>query len=607
LNLQELIDQTEEYSTLYLVFDEYVEQVIITKPITIDGKNSTICSTKGPVITVDSEDVILKNLRIEVISNIEHSSEDHSLALKANKVISRFENVIVKGGVKGVVNEDGLWQYPDVINIWPVAPEIPNYFEFQINVPVSCALETDISDLKIINPGMMPGKNIVRILVDGLKKDTILFGYIKIKSTYLIKIIGISGGSYGVPLDFTPNKDLPVVLETGIESEPVFGDEKESELQKKTTDKTVQTDSKTNKKVIWIVSVLSGIILSILIGYSLIHFQKKSNIDQVDLMDQEKVSNINAIKARQEAEKEAELKKIEEEKALKAAQEAEKRRIAEQKRIEELRAAQAAEKAEKEAAELKARQEAEKAAELKKIEEEKALKAAQEAEKRRIAEQKRIKSLLKLAEQYIKTGRFVLPKNENAFDIYEELLTVKNSYARKKSLEGLDFLLEVGNEYLKQDQSENASAIFSALKKSSYEVIRKKAIDTNVILGKYYFNNARLLMNNNECMKALTLLTKALDFSPGNFKIKNAIAAAKSKTGILNIYSEPWANIIIDSKDIERTSPANKIELICGKHQIELLNPDEEQYKIRRAEIIIQSGKITKLVVIHDKIMKIKE
>ena len=222
MNLQQLIDDTEDYGTLDLEFDEYYGKIEIDRPIIINGNGSTVCARQGPVVTIISGDVELKHIRLEVTEFSEDNSET-SLALSVkDNINTQLSNVVVKGNVKGVVLEDGDWDYPEALHIWPVAPGKRNHFVFDMQVPLSCSLETDITGLRILNPGLRePGSHTIQLEVDLLKPNTILFGQIEIKSTYLSRIISVSGGTYGIPEDLVePNRDNPIHLNKKSESQP---------------------------------------------------------------------------------------------------------------------------------------------------------------------------------------------------------------------------------------------------------------------------------------------------------------------------------------------------------------------------------------------------
>ncbi len=228
MNLQEKINGTAEHGTLVLDFDEYFGQIEINKAITIDGRGSTVCAKKGPVICINSQGVELRNLRVEVTSDegavicISQEVEvKKSLALWVRENIRvKLENIIVKGNVSGLMIEDGKWEYPDVLHLWPVVPNKKNCFAFDMKVPISCVLETDISGFKIVNPGIkIPGHNRIQIEVEHLKENAMLFGQIEIVSNYLRRIIAVSGGSFGIPANLpNPNKNKPIFIGKCLES-----------------------------------------------------------------------------------------------------------------------------------------------------------------------------------------------------------------------------------------------------------------------------------------------------------------------------------------------------------------------------------------------------
>ncbi len=260
MNLQEKINRTAEYETLTLDFNEYFGQIEINKAIRIDGQGSTVCAKKGPVISINSQGVELRNLRVEVTSVSENESDALALSVKES-IRVKLENIIVKGNVSGPINEDGKWEYPDVLHLWPVVPNKKNYFVFDMNVPISCVLETDISGLKIVNPGIkIPGYNRIQIEVENLKEDTVLFGQIEIVSNYLRRIIAVSGGSFGIPANL-PKPDEPIVVGqiTEDRKERTTGPEKTY---------TQKTESPRVKKIAIAAAVLLCIAAAVIFAFS---------------------------------------------------------------------------------------------------------------------------------------------------------------------------------------------------------------------------------------------------------------------------------------------------------------------------------------------------
>ena len=647
VNLQTQIDQTKEYGTLDLDFDEYQEAIVLSKPIVINGNNSTICSLEGPVVTISSRDVVLKNLRVEVTGDNNGENSDQNMAILAQQPAKSLENVIVKGNVKGVVNEDGVWQYPDVLELRPVVPGQTNYFEFTMTVPVSCALETDVEGLTIENAGLVAGENRVLLEVSDLRDDTILFGYIKIRSTYLARLIGISGGSFGSTAKGVPDKHKPISLD------PV-------KKAAKTASPVSDSKNKASRPVLPF--IIAALVLAVIGGYFLLSGPDKQMkpapkdpvvITDADIEKQQEEKNKTqlvrekqlAAEKKKEAQRIAAEKKKEEERKKRVAREkriaAEKKKeqarieeekqriekeykqrqeelekIAREKRLKEEQAEQARIKEEKriaEAAKLKKGQEdkqreQEAAAKTEQLRQEQAKIDAQKEKERLIQEKKSaIDSKLAQAAGYIKAGRFVSPKSKNAFEIYEQMIAGESAYEKQEGLKGLKKLSAIGDYYVKENELGTAAKIFARLKTSTDPTIRERASHFKPISKESYLSQAATLKAQGQCDQAKSILEKAMVTFPGDPAVQQAMDDMKDQVGVLNIYSDPWAHIIIDGVDIARTSPTNNIHLSCGTHVIKLVNPDDVKYKERQTEIMINSGKAFKLIFIKDKVTKLEQ
>jgi nitrous oxidase accessory protein len=85
-DLQDAIDQAKPYSTIKLFDATYNGNITINKPLTIVGKNNTIIKgdNKGNVITINSQNVTLKNLIITNSGNDLHNLHSAILLNKAN-------------------------------------------------------------------------------------------------------------------------------------------------------------------------------------------------------------------------------------------------------------------------------------------------------------------------------------------------------------------------------------------------------------------------------------------------------------------------------------------------------------------------------------------
>ena len=233
-------------------------------------------------------------------------------------------------------------------------------------------------------------------------------------------------------------------------------------------------------------------------------------------------------------------------------------------------------------------------------------KKKEEAEKLS-AQRAEIDSKLEQADDRMRQGRFVKPSGNNAFEIYEDILSTQIDWGQDEAVKGLEKIFGAGHYYLKNKRPQKAVDIFSALRQSQAKNIREKATNAYANLADYYIEQAQKYVIMDECLKAKQLLQKAVNISPKNTNLENRIKSLENRTGELSIYSEPWGNVIINGIDINRTSPANQIKLICGTHELTLVNPGEGPYSERKTQVKIRFGKLTELIMIRDKITKLEE
>ena len=66
-SLQDAINTTKSGETLHLLPGEYKGPIEINKPIQLLGKKAIIWASEDPVLQINSVDVSLKDIRVEVI------------------------------------------------------------------------------------------------------------------------------------------------------------------------------------------------------------------------------------------------------------------------------------------------------------------------------------------------------------------------------------------------------------------------------------------------------------------------------------------------------------------------------------------------------------
>lgn len=256
--IQKMVNETEEFGTVSLQFGEYKGPLVIDKPLILDGNNSTIYSDLTPVLQINSQRVRVRNLRIELIARNENDQNtNRNIALEVAKDIKvQLGNISIIGDVKGLINEEGKWNYPKVLNLNPMADNDKNFYRFYLEVPVSCVLMCDMEHVEIQNPGLSPGINEIYLTVHEINKRTILFGEIEIKTVFLKRIISIHGGVFtSSKCQKRPDKKSPILIGINRESNAATKDEKNDS-------KTIFPKVKKNN-ILYLLMVISVIVIGI--------------------------------------------------------------------------------------------------------------------------------------------------------------------------------------------------------------------------------------------------------------------------------------------------------------------------------------------------------
>ena len=207
--LQEQLDLQADNNSLTLRPPncEYPGPIAIDRPIILDGQGATVWALKGPVVSINSDNVILRNLRIEVTGN-ENSiipEENCAILVKSFHRV-QFDNVEVRGTVMGIPEEEGDWKYPNPLNLGQLAYGREYNLLLRIVVPVACEVTSDISGLEFAPRHLTPGANEIQLHIEKLPQDTLINGSIFfLLSPSLKRRIALT--AHIVPL---PNEPVPV-------------------------------------------------------------------------------------------------------------------------------------------------------------------------------------------------------------------------------------------------------------------------------------------------------------------------------------------------------------------------------------------------------------
>lgn len=178
--LQEKIKSLPTKSVLELwpIGGEYAGPIKIDRSLKLDGQDATFWSLQGPVLLIDSDEVSLSNLRIEVTGEESNSREEQCAIVVKNGKKIEFNNVEVRGLVMGLPEEEGEWKYPKALNLGKLNYGQEYRFLLRIVTPTECQIASSISGVTFEPTQLNSGYQEIRLHIDQMPKDTLLNGAI---------------------------------------------------------------------------------------------------------------------------------------------------------------------------------------------------------------------------------------------------------------------------------------------------------------------------------------------------------------------------------------------------------------------------------------------
>lgn len=176
---------------------EYEGPLVVDRPGVIDGQCSTIWANSGPVVTVNSASVTLKNLRIEVTGS--QDKEHPPISLKLTHPDTGLENVEINGIAEGLAGETSGWNVPGVIALGDFAANRENSFSIELETPRAAEIVHALKDVTIMPQKLKPGRNVVKITTSDMRDNTILFGELLLKTSVARRIYITGKARDGAP------------------------------------------------------------------------------------------------------------------------------------------------------------------------------------------------------------------------------------------------------------------------------------------------------------------------------------------------------------------------------------------------------------------------
>lgn len=168
--------------------------VVLRKRIVLDGKGMTLWAQRGPVLLLTEDDTIVRNLKVEVTEGGDGADEACSVLVLPGRRVT-FENVEVRGTVRGIPGEEGEWRYPSSLQLGLLGSRHDYSFSVEVIVPVPCEISTNVSGLRV-EPSRLPagaGKLILNAKGSSFPIDTVLYGGLVLETSNFKRVIVVGG------------------------------------------------------------------------------------------------------------------------------------------------------------------------------------------------------------------------------------------------------------------------------------------------------------------------------------------------------------------------------------------------------------------------------
>jgi len=220
--------------------------ISIKKPITLDGCNVTLWAIKGPVLSIETPGVVLRNMMIEVTGNHAGDGSEAACAIRVYGAKSiKVENVEVRGAVIGLREEEGSWRYPASLSLGRLSWDKDYDLVVRIEVPVACKVSSNVDGLRVtpstIGPGVVDLH--LQIHANDIRRDTLLHGAIHLQTANLKRRINVSG----LVQEEDPRHPPAALLwdPSGVPTSPSsVGDESEVEIEEVAPAPTATTETR---------------------------------------------------------------------------------------------------------------------------------------------------------------------------------------------------------------------------------------------------------------------------------------------------------------------------------------------------------------------------
>lgn len=176
MTLNEIIAATPDGGTAALPPGEFEGPVVIGRPVTLRGNNTTIWAKHGSVITVTSPNAALEGLRVEITEG-----DLSETAIEALCPV-RAADIEVLGSVKGFGGEDGISEIPRTIQLGELSADGENTFRMTVDIPAAARLVCNAAGIRFTPENIPAGRSEVALTVTGSGSPALVYTEILVES-----------------------------------------------------------------------------------------------------------------------------------------------------------------------------------------------------------------------------------------------------------------------------------------------------------------------------------------------------------------------------------------------------------------------------------------
>ena len=178
-DIQKLLDSDSD--VVILPPGEFKGAFTINRPCTVEGSNTTLWNDSDTVLTVNSKNVILKNIHVELVA-----VRKNCFSVLTGFDDTVYENIEVYGPVHGFGPEDSVPEISRQIKLGNFCSEFENSFVLDLYIPnTSPSLSVSVKDIKIENNSYTAGINKIKLKTGEMAPKTFIYGNLILNTGFI--------------------------------------------------------------------------------------------------------------------------------------------------------------------------------------------------------------------------------------------------------------------------------------------------------------------------------------------------------------------------------------------------------------------------------------